>query len=145
VFFVDVDLSDAGQYSSLAMDASGRPHMSYYDAVGNLNYAVGPVEVVGVAEPRAEARGDLTLYPNPSSGGPVRIPLAPGRAAGIAAVEIFDLDGRRLRRLEAAGAAPLIWDGRDESGRRAEPGVHFVAPVSSDGRRSKAQRLVVLH
>ena len=118
--------------------------MSYYNAAGNLNYAVGPPEVVGVDELGSVPRGDLALYPNPSFGGQVRIRLAAARGAGVSAVEIFDLDGRRIRRLDLDGARGVIWDGRDESGGSAEAGVHFVASVSSDGRRSKAQRLVIL-
>jgi hypothetical protein len=60
---------------------------------------------------------------------------------------IFDIAGRRVRMLESsmrpAGRMTLSWDGRDESGRRAAPGVHFLRV--SGGARSMVRRFVVLH
>ena len=48
---------------------------------------------------------------------------------GAATLEIFDLSGRRLRRVAGgalgAGEHVATWDGRDESGRGAAPGLYF--------------------
>jgi hypothetical protein len=38
----------------------------------------------------------------------------------------------------------VVWDGRDESGRRSLPGLYFVTPVWSDGRAATAHRLVIV-
>jgi hypothetical protein len=50
-------------------------------------------------------------------------------APAEARVEIFDLAGRRVRRLAdrglPAGATVLAWDGRETDGGRARPGVYF--------------------
>ena len=46
-------------------------------------------------------------------------------------VEIWDLSGRRIRRIErqretSSGRYSIEWEGRDEEGRRVQPGVYVV-------------------
>ena len=66
--------------------------------------------------------------PNPARGG-VAFRLALDHDAD-AAVEAFDLGGRRVRTIErgrtSAGAHELRWDLRDDSGRIVAPGVYLV-------------------
>jgi len=79
--------------------------------------AVDAVEVpVGVA-----------AFPNPFRDETVIRFAAP--AAGDVAVDVFDVQGRRVRRVldgpVATGAQQVAWDGRDEQGQRVSPGIYF--------------------
>ncbi|MBK6733147.1 MAG: hypothetical protein IPG61_03515 [bacterium] len=51
-------------------------------------------------------------------------------AAGHVRVEVFQLDGRRVRTLmdgeASAGANMVVWDGRDDRGRRVSSGVYLI-------------------
>ena len=62
-----------------------------------------------------------------------------------ARVDIFDLSGRRLRTISngvmAKGATVLLWDGRDDAGRPARPGVVFAR--LSTPREAHTARLVI--
>jgi hypothetical protein len=66
--------------------------------------------------------------------------------AGRTRVEIFDLQGRLVKRLHEgwlpAGRHGVAWDGADAGGRRASAGVYF-ARIESNGWRA-SQRLVKL-
>ncbi|NOT32724.1 MAG: T9SS type A sorting domain-containing protein [Candidatus Eisenbacteria bacterium] len=76
----------------------------------------------------------LRAGPNPF-GGTLRIDFAVA-GAGPAALEVFGIDGRRVRALQSAavtsGTRAVSWDGRDDGGRTAPPGVYFVR-LSADG------------
>lgn len=58
--------------------------------------------------------------------------------AGDAALDIFDTQGRLVRRLMrgalSAGAHVAIWDGADDSGARVPPGVYSCRLVTSEAR-----------
>ena len=43
----------------------------------------------------------------------------------MAQLAVFDLAGRRLRRLEGHAGEALRWDGRDSNGRPVASGVYF--------------------
>lgn len=64
-------------------------------------------------------------------------------------VEIFDLRGRRVRRLqenrsEATGAYQIEWDGRDETGRLVAPGLYVAKlGVNTDASGTEAVAVVV--
>lgn len=93
----------------------------------------------------AGARRTLALSapaPNPA-GGEVGVTFTlpePGEAM----LEVFDLVGRRVRRLAsgpfAAGEHAVRWDGRDASGRPAGPGLYFIRLETGGG--TLARRLV---
>lgn len=65
------------------------------------------------------------------------------RRAGEAELVLFDLAGRRVRTLargaHAAGAQDVRWDGHDDQGRPAPPGVYLCRLRALD--RSEAIRI----
>lgn len=73
----------------------------------------------------------LRASPNPARSN-VRLSLASG-AGERAAIEIVDLQGRLVRRLEAS-AVGAEWDRRHDDGERARPGVYFARVVTPSGR-----------
>jgi FlgD Ig-like domain len=87
--------------------------------------AVG-VEPSSIGAPQPIA---LEVRPNPSRGA-AEISLALSRNIATASVEIFDLNGRRVRVLHlgplSAGSHRLSWDGRDAVGRSAASGIYWV-------------------
>lgn len=62
------------------------------------------------------------------------------REDGPADLEIYALDGRLVRRFSrefcGAGLQVFHWDGRDERGRRASPGVYLYRAKADDGQRT---------
>jgi hypothetical protein len=77
-----------------------------------------------VAPPR------LILRPNPGSG-PIEVAWR-GLAPGPGVVEIYDLRGRRVRRLpivDVAARSGTAWDGRDATGRPAAAGSYLLAAI----------------
>jgi hypothetical protein len=74
------------------------------------------------------AKSDLRISPNPG-GGLISISFAMP-TAGKVTVEIFDVSGRRVRRVieeqRPVGGASTSWDGKDDSGKPAASGVYFV-------------------
>jgi hypothetical protein len=87
-------------------------------------------------------------WPNPSHG-PVSLRFGIP-AAGRLDVEIFSIDGRRVRRLPGVSPEPgertLAWDGRADGGRRAPPGIYLIRARFEGGghRRSVESRVVLL-
>ena len=84
--------------------------------------------------------------------GLARAPLGAGAAvvvdlarAGEARVDLFDLQGRRVRNLAwrrlPAGTSVLAWDGRDAAGAAEPRGIYFVR-LESGGRTSTARLLL---
>jgi hypothetical protein len=107
-----------------------------------------PVSLAGVEEPgvsvRAAAAG-VSVWPNPSHGR-ASIVLGPKFRAG-STVRLFDSSGRLVRMLVAQSAVgnrqsamAAIWDGLDDSGVLAAPGLYFVQVGAGDA----VQKLVLL-
>jgi hypothetical protein len=93
--------------------------------------------------PRAGYAGlGLAVSPTPAPGAS-RIDWA-SPVAGAYALDVLDVSGRRVARLgagwAAAGERGLTWDGRDERGSAASPGLYFVRLVA--GGRTRVARLV---
>ena len=78
--------------------------------------ALGPALAISRIHPNPLARATLIDFVLPTRGAPI--------------VQIFDLVGRRVADLSpgalAAGAHSVIWNGCDDAGRRAAPGVYVV-------------------
>lgn len=93
------------------------------------SYRLDFIDLVGVPEGGAPfAVRALTASPNPFT---PRTALAFDLArAGTVELEIFDLAGRRVRRLAhghyAAGRHALAWDGRDDAGLEVPSGLYVV-------------------
>jgi hypothetical protein len=83
----------------------------------------------------------VRVCPNPTAA-PSRLEVTGELAAG-ALVEIIDVGGRRIRRLGRArdATSPVVWDGRDDAGRRVVEGMYFAR--ASAGDRSAVTRVVV--
>lgn len=102
---------------------------------GGTNVAVSPGEALD---------RPLDVSPNPARGG-VELGFALGSRAACE-VAIFDVAGRRVRMLASesleAGPHSLRWDGRDDAGRDAGPGLFFAR--AKLGSRVTGARMVRL-
>lgn len=92
---------------------------------------------VGVDDLEIRTSGRVLVTPNPfRSDATLRFALA---QAGETEIVIFDLSGRRVRRLYRAslpaGAHRQVWDGRDDAGRDAGAGL-YTARIRSNGMNS---------
>jgi len=84
---------------------------------------------------RGRAGGGTFAAPNPARG-PVALHFAAPHA-GSARAWIHDAAGRLVRRLDAPRAAgTVVWDGRDDRGRRAEAGL-YAYYLQWDGRSAR--------
>jgi len=111
------------------------------DIYQNSINGAGVLEVPILSEPGLDLSA---AQPNPTRNA-IHFSLSlPG--PGLVNAAIFDIAGRRERILESsmrpAGSMTLSWDGRDDSGRRAAPGIHFLRVRA--GARSLVRRFVVL-
>ncbi|MBN2170596.1 MAG: hypothetical protein JW819_04645 [Candidatus Krumholzibacteriota bacterium] len=105
------------------------------------DYVVGPLADFP-PQPVAALRL-LPPWPNPGPA-PLHFSLALP-AAGRVILDIFDVRGRRLRRLEAVlpvEAPELSWDGRDTAGRRMPSGVYLARAAA--GGETAGRRFVLL-
>jgi hypothetical protein len=103
--------------------------------------------------------GTVTGLPTGGDSGPVLVRAAPNplragrgplRVTVLAAdttcrVEVFSIDGARVRLLfegTLRGGIPVTWDGRDEAGTPVAPGVYFVR--ARTGTQASGARVVVV-
>jgi M6 family metalloprotease-like protein len=127
--------------TAFARDGVGRTHVAWLanGALGRrLREVVRaapaslPVDVPD-APPGAVARIDAA--PNPAHGRiTLSIDTAAPRPRGTRAL-LFNIAGRQVAALDAEGSGParILWEGRDEAGTRAAPGVVFARLVTRDG------------
>ena len=108
---------------------------------GRNTGAVDLKTAVSAAAPVIAVGSRLRVYPNPGSGR-IHFQLDADHVAGQTTVEIFDLRGRRLRRL-AGDVTPLVWDGRGRDGRRLAAGTYLA--VARRGPIRHVQRVVLAH
>lgn len=103
-----------------------------------------PFSAVGVGEPSFPSRAmTLAVAPNPHMGS-ARIRLEGASAPGVtsATLEIFDLEGRRVRHLDDDPARGWSWDGRDERGRSVPSGVYLFRLTTAAGTSSAKSLLI---
>jgi hypothetical protein len=128
--------ADSGNYDCLYSSACG---------VESTTVAVITVPfVAGVDGPGLASGLRLSVHPNPGPGAAiVEFTL---RSPQPAEAAVFDDQGKRVRTLVrgALGEGPqrIRWDGLDERGQRAAPGVYFVRVVTPG--RSAREKLVVI-
>jgi hypothetical protein len=93
------------------------------------------------------APGTLAARPNPFAGGTRIHYTIPGTGSVRVELSVYDLAGRRVRRLESgfapAGEHAVSWDGRDDRGAQVRAGVYFVRGTI-DGQ-GVASRILLLH
>jgi flagellar hook assembly protein FlgD len=94
------------------------------------------------------ARHSAVAVAAPSSAGrDMRIRFVVSRRTRVA-LGIFEPNGRQVRRLSntetAAGPHTVTWDGRDDQGRRVEPGVYYYRLSAANGGE-RSTLLVVDH
>jgi FlgD Ig-like domain len=98
---------------------------------------------------RAELPGGTAVLPGVATEPALRLAVAPNPfaanaairfelpRAGAVTVDVFDLSGRRIRRLlagsRAAGAHSAIWNGHDDDGRIVGNGVYFLRVETAEG------------
>lgn len=111
-----------------------------------LNRPIQPGEAAGGAPTAAlpEAAGLGAARPNPFQGATVISFTL--RTAGPARIDIFDLQGRRVRALRGgeapAGRGSVTWDGRTDAGLPAASGLYFVRLDTGRATFSRSIRLV---
>ncbi len=85
--------------------------------------------------PRRLVGGIVRVQPNPVSGSPARLEFAVPHA-GLVQVSVYDIGGRRVRRLASAsmtaGSRALSWDARDDAGAHVPAGAYLVAIDGDD-------------
>jgi hypothetical protein len=94
--------------------------------------------------PRPHDRPTLRCAPNPFN--PLTRIAFDAPTAGRAVLAVHDARGRALRTLRAgwleAGAHQVVWDGRDDAGRRLPSGAYFIR-FESAGRTAVAKVLLI--
>ncbi|MFO7768000.1 MAG: S8 family serine peptidase [bacterium] len=111
------------------------PGFDIYHGAGRLNAASS----LSLAAALPPAPSDATLLPRPNpSRGTVRFPLRMA-SAGPVTLRIFDVRGRWVStvaegNLLGAGRHELLWDGRDDGGKRVPSGI-YVFEVRTPGNR----------
>jgi len=110
------------------------------DAAGNESAHSSPTRIELAAS--ATAWKVEPAYPNPSHvGESVRFPVViPASSSGDARIDIVNSGGQLVRRLALAGLVPGVrtveWDGRNDAGRDAAPGVYRGWLIAGDTRSS---------
>jgi len=153
---LDVDVATRFDRSALDLAIVNAP------SVGATAFRVDDVSIVeGGAAPAStsaladDAPGPATaddpfmapgVHPNPMRADGARIVFSTG-APGVAAIAIFDLAGRVVRRLAgnanaAAGAQAVAFDGRGDDGRRLPGGVYYYE-VRAPGASAHGRLVIV--
>lgn len=133
----------------IALDAANGIEILRPDCAATLR-EVDDAEVPGSDRLRAELQLRVTSQP---ARGQVKIEWTRDAAEVEAqmTLEIYDVRGRRLRRLEArdltrggARTRELLWDGRDEGGNAVGSGVYFAVRGGGTGDSGTGARFVFL-
>jgi hypothetical protein len=124
-------------------DNRSNPALSTYDIYAQRVTADGTAPVSGVRPAPARTFRLAPPRPNPSRG-PVVLSFSLPEPMDVTAA-IWDIAGRRVRELATgrrfeAGPGSLGWDGRDEAGSPAPPGV-YLARVSAGPARAESKIL----
>jgi len=143
-----VSLNAPGSIFDVAMSEDGR----YVTGIGKLvhantwgngsdAYCVAVVDPASV-EHTAFPQGTLSASPNPFVT-ETRIAWGSGRSEGaVQPLIVVDAGGRIVRTLAPAAVDPwVLWDGRDEAGRRTPAGAYFCTPAGSSEEALRVVRI----
>ena len=101
--------------------AIGRNSDVWVGTMNGLSHIYGLLPTSVEEAPTSNLQEMMIVYPNPSFG-PVTFFLRSGLEAYL---DIYNLLGQRVRRLEVSGGK-VLWDGRDDGGREVSSGVYVV-------------------
>jgi len=150
-------LTGPGRLYKLRFHASNTPQTTqvtfrrrnFYNAglfvnpVLSSDCTIGIGVTVGVGDRGGPLGGRVRIEPNPSRGRVAFVYDAPGEA--LTGVEVLDLQGRLVQRLDQARASTpgaWVWDGHDSRGRPVAAGVYLARIVRGD--RVEHGRVVLL-
>ena len=134
------------------LDGDGDLDLSVADELADsifvfYNGASPSTDVPDVAAASSAAPGTLVLWPNPVRAGGVASLRLEGMP-GAVVVDVYGVDGRKVRRLWSGplagsrGEGELSWDGRDEGGRVVASGRYFVAAQAGARTLTREVQLV---
>ena len=136
---VDHELT-AGDYWLHISRAAGVSDVQRYDLTLDIEAAATAVPVGG--QPLAGL--GLGVYPNPFN--PETTVQFYVGDPGLVSLEIFDIAGRLVRRIEAQAQAAVwmevVWNGQDDRGRKSPSGIYFMRALV--GNRNETVRAVLL-
>ena len=92
--------------------------------------------------PPAVASLAIKVWPNPAPSPAIGLDLRLSGNSTAYTGEVYDLNGRLLHRFSTSANGQVVWDGRDQDGRRVRPGIYFVHARA--GGREATARVVVL-
>lgn len=125
----NANLAPPGYYLLFIVDTQGVPAVARWVHLGQEGLAAA-------GGGGAEARAWVHWSANPAAGSPT-VTFEVG-AAGRVVLDIFDLQGRRVRRLvdidRPLGLATETWDRADDAGRPVRAGVYFYRLTAGDRR-----------
>ena len=129
------DLTKETSYRDADAAPGDRYRLTAINGLGE-EYLLGEV-TLGSARP-------LSAWPLPYRGGTLNVMFATlggfAQGKGSADVALYDVKGRRLRRLVEgdldAGYHAVTWDGRDESGHKVSSGIYFLRMETAGTARS---------
>ncbi|MGQ0720628.1 MAG: FlgD immunoglobulin-like domain containing protein [Candidatus Eiseniibacteriota bacterium] len=142
------DFQDDGMHPSFlgAVTVGGHLHSFFRKDATTVPWYVGGAPLLSTSAPipRVSAWSAGAPRPNPF-GARLSIPLSLSEAAPVTAT-VFSLAGRRVRVLRdgtlGSGLHELVWDGRDESGRRVVAGTYLVRIEGAGEARTVKATLV---
>jgi len=142
-YYDDVELPDCPIINdSVAQGYFGVYTFNMVDTASTKCDNIIVFDVTGVAEQREEHVGSFGAYPNPFINR-LNIRFEPSDLSLIHALRIYDIAGCLVKELIPAisyQSSIVSWDGRDERGVPAAPGVYFIV----DGNEHRLAKVVKL-
>ena len=138
-----------GSFRGVAATTNGRLYLGMNDGATADN--TGFFVAVIYANPLTSVEGGqdtsrtfgLSAYPNPATG-TCTIALA-SDGSEISEISVYDVQGRAVRNLAGLlreGQFEVVWDGRNEQGRRVSAGTYFVRAITGRGGEDSS-RIVI--
>jgi hypothetical protein len=127
------------------LDGDGDLDLSVVDELSDSLYVFfnEPVTSSPDVDP-ARLGASVRAMPNPVRGGE-NVSLVVGALGGSATLEVFGVDGRRIRTLHRGalpGSRTLTWDGRDADGRVLPAGAYVIHARGPSGEASTVVRVI---